>query len=68
MLFHVARTGCFEFISYTVTPQTMQFPANAHASERSLSLGWDFSGSAHVTAHRAAVYKEFACLFSCGLL
>ena len=67
MLFHVARTGCFEFISYTVTPQTMQFPANAHASERSLSLAWDFSGSAHETA-LSAVYKEFACLFSCGLL
>ena len=52
MLLHVARTGCFEYISYTVTPQTNQFPANAHASERSLSLGWDLSGSAHETARR----------------
>ncbi len=47
------RTGCFEFISYTVTTQTLQLSANAHATDRSLSGGWDLSGSAHGSAHRA---------------
>jgi len=53
---HAVRTGCFEYISYPVTPQAMQFPANAHASERSLSLGWDFSGSAHEIALSAGLF------------
>ena len=54
MLFHVARTGCFEFVSYTVTPQTYQMTASADAPDRSLSGGSDLSGSAHESAHCAA--------------
>ena len=50
---HVVRTGCLLTESYTVTPQTHRISANAHAPDRSLSGGWDLSGSAHVTAHRA---------------
>ena len=48
-------------------PANDESTANTHAPDRSLSGGWDYSGSAHGTAHRAAGGWDYSCASSCCL-